>query len=69
MSASSGITACRGSDSRRFCTDSPRVICYSSSKEKAPISDVATNKKDISERNICSKFIGPAVKSWGWGVR
>jgi hypothetical protein len=24
------------------------------------------NKKDLSERDICSKFIGPAVKSAGW---
>jgi type I restriction enzyme R subunit len=24
------------------------------------------NKKDLSERNICSKFIGPAVKRAGW---
>jgi type I restriction enzyme, R subunit len=24
------------------------------------------NKKDLSERDICSKFIGPAVKRAGW---
>jgi type I restriction enzyme, R subunit len=24
------------------------------------------NKKDLSERDICSKFIGPAVKRSGW---
>ncbi len=24
------------------------------------------NKKDLSERDICSKFIGPAVKRTGW---
>ena len=24
------------------------------------------NKKDVSERDICSKFIGPAVKRAGW---
>lgn len=30
------------------------------SKERAPISDVAINKKDLSERHICSKFIGLA---------
>jgi type I restriction enzyme R subunit len=35
-------------------------------KEKAPISDVAINRKDLSERDICSKFIGPAVKRAGW---
>jgi type I restriction enzyme R subunit len=42
------------------------VICYSLRKERAPISDVAINKKDLSERDICSKFIGPAVKRAGW---
>ena len=26
------------------------------------------NKKDLSERDICSKFIGPAVKRAGWDV-
>ena len=24
------------------------------------------NKKDLSERDICSKFIGPAIKHAGW---
>jgi type I restriction enzyme, R subunit len=24
------------------------------------------NKKDLSERDICSKFISPAVKRAGW---
>src|SRR5579862_5221732 len=24
------------------------------------------NKKDLSERDVCSKFIGPAVKRAGW---
>ena len=24
------------------------------------------NKKDLSERDICSKFIGPTVKRGGW---
>src|ERR1700733_3168674 len=24
------------------------------------------NKKDLSERDICSKFVGPAVKRAGW---
>ena len=24
------------------------------------------NKKDLSERDICSKFIGPAIKRAGW---
>jgi type I restriction enzyme, R subunit len=24
------------------------------------------NKKDLSERDICSKFIGPAMKRAGW---
>jgi type I restriction enzyme R subunit len=24
------------------------------------------NKKDLTERDICSKFIGPAVKRAGW---
>jgi len=24
------------------------------------------NKKDLSERDFCSKFIGPAVKRAGW---
>jgi type I restriction enzyme R subunit len=24
------------------------------------------NKRDLSERDICSKFIGPAVKRAGW---
>jgi type I restriction enzyme R subunit len=24
------------------------------------------NKKDLSERDICSKFIGPSVKRAGW---
>jgi type I restriction enzyme R subunit len=24
------------------------------------------NKKDLSERDICSKFIGPAIKRVGW---
>ena len=24
------------------------------------------NKKDLSERDICSKYIGPAVKRAGW---
>jgi type I restriction enzyme, R subunit len=24
------------------------------------------NKKDLSKRDICSKFIGPAVKRVGW---
>src|SRR4051812_34800245 len=28
--------------------------------------DVCMNKKDFSERDICSKFIGPAVKRAGW---
>ena len=42
------------------------MICYSLRKERAPISDVAINKKDLSERDICSKFIGPAVKRAGW---
>jgi hypothetical protein len=41
------------------------VICYSLRKERPPISDVAINKKDLSERDICSKFIGPAVKRAG----
>jgi len=27
---------------------------------------VTMNKKDLSERDICSKFIGPAVKRAGW---
>jgi hypothetical protein len=35
-------------------------------KETAPIGDVAIIKKDLSERDICSKFIGPAVKRAGW---
>jgi type I site-specific restriction endonuclease len=26
----------------------------------------SVNKKDLSERDICSKFIGPAVKRAGW---
>jgi type I restriction enzyme, R subunit len=42
------------------------VICYWLVKERAPISDVAINKKGLSERDICSKFIGPAVKRAGW---
>ena len=42
------------------------MICYSLRKERAPISDVAINRKDLSERDICSKFIGPAVKRAGW---
>ena len=42
------------------------MICYWLRKERAPISDVAINKKDLSERDICSKFIGPAVKRAGW---
>jgi type I restriction enzyme R subunit len=24
------------------------------------------NEKDLSERDICSKFLGPAVKRAGW---
>ena len=28
--------------------------------------DSSINKKDLSERDICSKFIGPAVKRSGW---
>ena len=24
------------------------------------------NKKDLSERDICSKFVGPAIKRAGW---
>jgi len=24
------------------------------------------NKKDLSERDVCSKYIGPAVKRAGW---
>jgi type I restriction enzyme R subunit len=24
------------------------------------------NKRDLSERDICSKFIGPAIKRAGW---
>jgi type I restriction enzyme R subunit len=35
-------------------------------KERAPISDIAINRKDLSERDICSKCIGPAVKRAGW---
>jgi type I restriction enzyme, R subunit len=27
---------------------------------------VCMNKKDLSERDICSKFIGPAIKRAGW---
>jgi type I restriction enzyme, R subunit len=42
------------------------VICYWLRKKRAPISDVAINKRDLSERDICSKFIGPAVKRAGW---
>ena len=42
------------------------MICYCLRKERAPISDVAINKRDLSERDICSKFIGPAVKRTGW---
>jgi type I restriction enzyme R subunit len=34
-------------------------------KEWAPVTDVAINKKDLSERDICSEFIGPAVKRSG----
>lgn len=30
------------------------------------ISTVGLNKRDLSERDICSKFIGPAVKRAGW---
>jgi type I restriction enzyme R subunit len=26
------------------------------------------NKKDLSERDICTKFITPAVKQAGWDV-
>jgi type I site-specific restriction endonuclease len=26
------------------------------------------NKKDLSERDICTKFITPAVKASGWEV-
>jgi type I restriction enzyme R subunit len=36
------------------------------SRKKATISGIAINKKDLSERDICSKFIGPAVKRAGW---
>src|SRR5437764_2434866 len=32
------------------------------SREAAP----RMNKKDLSERDICSKYIGPAVKRAGW---
>lgn len=28
--------------------------------------DGCMNKKDLSERDICSKFIGPAIKRAGW---
>jgi type I site-specific restriction endonuclease len=42
------------------------MICYSLRKERAPISDVSINRKDLSERDICSMFIGPAVKRAGW---
>jgi type I site-specific restriction endonuclease len=28
--------------------------------------EIRTNKNDLSERDICSKFIGPAVKRAGW---
>ncbi|MBO3097854.1 restriction endonuclease subunit S [Gelidibacter pelagius] len=27
------------------------------------------NKKDLSERDICSKFINPAIKKAGWDMR
>ena len=30
------------------------------------INGTSINKKDLSERDICSKFIGPAVKRAGW---
>src|SRR5437879_517874 len=26
------------------------------------------NKKELSERDICSKFIGPAIKLAGWAI-
>ena len=42
------------------------MICYWLRKERTPISDVAINKRDLNERDICSKFIGPAVKRAGW---
>jgi hypothetical protein len=32
------------------------------------ITATSINKKDPSERDICSKFIGPAVKRAGWDV-
>ena len=35
-------------------------------EERASISATSINKKDLSERDICSKFIGPAVKRAGW---
>ena len=39
-----------GVDAHPFCPSHP-----------APM-----NKKDLSERDICSKFISPAVKRAGW---
>jgi hypothetical protein len=53
-----------GGDSRRFCTDSPRVICYSLRKERAPISDVAINKKDLSERQPICLYTGRGGGVW-----